>query len=105
MYCWEPTPEEIKQMEEQERIEREAYEEVEKLVKEWRAKWPNACDECGGWVGFHTRGTYDSPPDFDPCEREPAEECHRCGEIGLDEDGNGPCSKCGWNYNDGEPQW
>lgn len=42
---------------------------------------------------------------FDPCEAtERIETCHRCGLDGLAEDGEGPCTHCGWNYDDGEPE-
>lgn len=71
----------------------------------WRAKWPNHCRKCGGWGGFSFTQRHDSGPGeqmFDLCEAvEDPCICHRCGEPGLDSDGNGPCTKCGWNYDDG----
>jgi len=68
--------------------------EIEKQVEEWLKRWPNHCKECGGWGG--------KPIGFDLCESivppfDEAEVCHRCGERGLDEIGQGPCTKCGWD--------
>jgi hypothetical protein len=46
--------------------------------------------------------------EVDPC-RECTEECicPRCGSRdALDEDGNGPCQVCGFNFDDGcPPAW
>ena len=82
----------------------------EKLVKEteaaaaaWRATWPNACARCHGHGGTYDPGNYWNPPEFDPCGALADTACHRCGAAGLTEDGEGPCSACGWNYDDGEP--
>ncbi len=105
------------------KAEREAYEKYQKALAEWQAKWPNACKKCGGWGG-HTY-KYDPSPagvslspgcmtDFDPCEAPGCiseGNCARCGKPALStipgvcEEGEGPCKECGWNYNDGEPQW
>jgi hypothetical protein len=78
---------------------------VEVAADAWKAKWPNHCTGCKGWGGA-TVSTYpDSPDDFDVCDALPdAHTCHRCGALGLDDDGNGPCAGCGWNYDDGMPQ-
>lgn len=93
-----------------ERMMREEGQAIAKHNKEWRVKWPNHCEACGGWGGQHY--AYDPSPagvglspgcmyDVDVCEALPPKTCHRCGEAGLDEDGDGPCSNCGWNYDDG----
>ena len=108
MHGYEPTPAEFEEWEHQEKAEREAYQQHKAAEAAWAEKWPNHCTNCGGWGGFSTPASYDGPGDFDPCEPGedvPIEKCHRCGELGLDEDGNGPCKKCGWNYDDGIPQW
>ncbi len=77
----------------------------------WRAMWPNHCKACAGWGGAtffqsHPYGMGSAQEQmFDPCEApSSAAICHRCGEAGLTEDGEGPCKACGWNYDDGEPQ-
>lgn len=77
----------------------------------WRAKWPHHCKACAGWGGVtffqsHPYGMGSAHEAmFDPCEaaHSPAI-CHRCGEPGLTEDGEGPCNACGWDYDDGEPR-
>ena len=81
---------------------------------QWRGQWPAHCRSCGGWGGSHfTQGHGDGGPGepmFEPCSAiaDPLT-CHRCGEPGLAEDGEGPCKHCGWNYDDGvpeqEPDW
>lgn len=77
---------------------------------EWKEKWPNHCKACGGWgqssVYWDNHGVPGSgEPCCDTCEAiEDYTICHRCGEHGLSEDGEGPCSKCGWNYDDGLPE-
>lgn len=68
----------------------------------WVRDWPDYCDSCNGWGGSASWGDYWTPPDFDPCDATPdLETCHRCGGRGLDDDGAGPCSICGWDYDDG----
>lgn len=69
----------------------------------WRLRWPNHCRECGGTGGTSYLAGYEEPAGFDPCAAEPVEKCHRCGENGLDQDGAGPCTACGWNYDDALP--
>jgi hypothetical protein len=78
---------------------------------EWKAKWPNHCPACGGWGGitFHQSHPYGmgsaSEQLFDECQAiENPTTCHRCGEDGLNEDGEGPCKACGWDFDDGVVQ-
>lgn len=74
---------------------------------EWRGKWPNHCAACGGWGGATSHqsvpygATSASFPVFDVCEALAATQCHRCGQHGLSEDSEGPCSFCDWNFDDG----
>jgi hypothetical protein len=75
----------------------------------WQRKWPHYCRICGGWGGhtFYESHGLPGPAErlFDPCETVPSvETCHRCWCEGLDEEGNGPCKFCGWNYDDGLPE-
>jgi hypothetical protein len=81
-----------------------------RLAEAWRAQWPNHCRACGGWGGHNYPATGPSyscggePEGFDLCEELNDYQCHRCGAFGaLDDDRNGPCNKCGWNYDDGVP--
>jgi hypothetical protein len=77
---------------------------------EWEAKWPHHCTKCGGWGGssyVEMHGFKYGPGEtiFEPCQEfEDLTICHRCGEHGLKEDGEGPCRACGWNYDDGIPE-
>lgn len=71
----------------------------------WRNRWPLHCRACDGWGGrtfLQSHGPGPSEQLFDICgATEDIAMCHRCGVTGLDEDGNGPCTACGWNYDDG----
>lgn len=77
----------------------------------WNEKWPNACDNCRGYGSFNSPGSYWEPPDCEPCpDCTDKGICARCGAPGLtsedrgnDSTGEGPCIKCGWNYDDGQP--
>jgi hypothetical protein len=73
----------------------------------WKARWPNHCTGCQGWGGFvfyQSHGPGPSEQMFDVCERtEDTARCHRCGELGLTEDGEGPCALCTWDFDDGAP--
>ena len=76
---------------------------------EWRQRWPNRCSHCRGWgmftfVEMHGFKHGCGETMADPCEALPEGVCHRCGAQGLGEDGTGPCSACGWNYDDGEAE-
>ena len=83
----------------------EAKMHTDRIDAAWKEKWPNYCTACGGWA--------DMPRNIDSmasvirlCERRPTTQCHRCGEHGLDgELWEGPCSACGWNFDDGLPSW
>lgn len=84
----------------------------DRKLKEWDAKWPNACKHCGGAGAWHSYGGREEPPDGGPCS-ECTEKglCARCGQPGLtDEDrgdkstGDGPCKLCGWDYDDVRPE-
>ena len=91
-----------------EQAERESHEAIARVAEAWVQKWPNHCKHCGGWGGFvfyESRGM-PGPGEqmMDPCGAiEWSYICHRCGEAGLSSDGDGPCSKCGWDYDDGLP--
>lgn len=76
----------------------------------WRRAWPLHCRACGGWGGHgfterHGFAYGSGEPMFDPCEAQadPAT-CHRCGGQGLTQDSEGPCTLCGWDYDDGAPK-
>ena len=83
------------------------YSEIEQKNEEFKAKWPNYCKKCGGW-GMHS---YTEMHGFnygcgeqmaEPCECVEEGICPRCGkEAGFDDEGQGPCQHCGWNYDDG----
>lgn len=88
------------------RKEEEAYNEYNRQVNADRAafeeKWPDYCRACGGWGKWSRPQTRWEPADGGPCESLPDGTCHRCNfEAGLTPDGDGPCSHCGWNYDDG----
>lgn len=76
----------------------------------WLATWPNHCQHCSGWgqraaSQTHPYGGTTATETFtEPCEAtDDARTCHRCAAPGLDENGEGPCTVCGWNYDDGLP--
>lgn len=69
----------------------------------YRRRWPGVCDECEGTGGIETGGTQLDPPEFIWCAEDDPERCHRCGAKGLDDEAQGPCSECGWNYDDACP--
>ena len=84
----------------------EGPDELAAISSVWNTKWKHHCTGCGGWGGwtFFQRHAPELPEErlFDPCEALPANTCHRCGQDGLTGDGEGPCSRCGWNYDDGD---
>ncbi len=90
--------------------EKSQAEAVAVAAAAWRSAWPNHCTACSGWGGtsyleMHGFRGGSGEQVFDPCGALPrASTCHRCGQDGLSEDGDGPCRHCGWNYDDGEPQ-
>ncbi|KVV40820.1 hypothetical protein WT27_12885 [Burkholderia territorii] len=101
----------LKELDAVEQQERARVQEVATAAEVWRRRWPSHCTACGGWGGSTTRQShpYGSGSAIelipDPCEaHERVEICHRCGQDGLAEDGDGPCAVCGWNYDDGLPQ-
>lgn len=91
----------------EEDLERESHEQAVAAGASWRDKWPNHCKQCHGWGGFsfyQSHGPGPSEQMFDTCDAyDNFHRCHRCGELGLTADGDGPCSHCGWNYDDGDP--
>lgn len=118
---WWTDPKLIEAYDAEMKAEREAAERYKVDADAWSAKWPDACNECGGWGG-HTYSYDPSPPgvslapgsmsDFDPCEAPGCVSegfCARCGKPTLSEipgvfdEGQGPCKECGWNYDDGAP--
>ncbi len=120
---WQDSPELIAAYDAEMKAEQEAYEVYKKALAEWQAKWPAACEECGGWGGESY--SYDPSPagvslapgsmtGFEPCGAAGCVfdgNCARCmrptlSEIpGVFDEGEGPCKHCGWNYDDGAPQW
>ena len=90
-------------------MEMAAYEQIAKAAKEWVTKWPNHCQNCSGWGGWHIRATRWEPEDFDICTALPDGSCHRCGARDAQEEAADgvcltPCKFCGWNFDDGAPQ-
>jgi hypothetical protein len=80
--------------------------EREAANAEWRARWPNHCSACSGWGGSHHTESHGfrhgaGEQIFDLCEAVPETQCHRCGEQGLSPEGEGPCTRCAWNFDDG----
>lgn len=65
----------------------------------WLTQWPHACERChGGGQGIRVAG------EREVCACVAARQCPRCmAAEALDEDRNGPCRACGWNYNDHAP--
>jgi len=99
------------QVERENTLDREIFEKTKQAAAEWVLKWPNHCKACGGWGGStflqsHPYGMGSASESlFEQCSAiEKYETCHRCGQDGLTEDGNGPCRFCGWDYDDGSPQ-
>jgi len=93
------------EFDEEQRQREQDYQAVAKAAEEWGAKWPAHCKCCGGWGGAVQRNYPHAPDDFDPCTGIPDGMCHRCGAYGLTDDSEGPCNKCGWNYDDGKPTY
>lgn len=94
----------------------QSYEQLKAEAAKWRARWPAHCQRCSGWGMFthyesHGFKGGGSEQINEPCTAlwpEDGDEqpyCHRCGELGLNPDTfEGPCTQCGWNYDDGAPQ-
>lgn len=88
----------------------EAAAHVAELAKAWRERWPGHCKACSGWGGstyteMHGFNHGNGEQMMDPCDALPdVHTCHRCGASGLNDEGEGPCTACGWNYDDGEPE-
>jgi hypothetical protein len=99
----------LKEQEEQDRYLKGQEAQAEIEAKAWREKWPDACARCHGAGAFYSGGNYWQPPDVDICPRLENDEtrtCCRCGQPdALDEDLNGPCRHCGWDYDDREPSF
>jgi hypothetical protein len=89
----------------------QAIDEIRKDGEAWRARWPKHCTKCGGWGGFTFYESHGMPGPgeqmFDECcAHDDLRTCHRCSELGLQEDGSGACSHCGWVYGeDGDPSF
>jgi hypothetical protein len=85
-------------------------EEREQQRAEWRAKWPHHCTKCEGAGGFDYPGSWDDPPDYEPCDCVLDNMCPRCGKRSIVwlvtstwmfynfiPDGDTPfCASCGW---------
>jgi hypothetical protein len=81
----------------------ECIQHQETVYKPWLERWPKFCGDCNGAGAFHDWGDRYTPPSDEPCECTMAGRCARCGAQGLTEDGDGPCTACGWNYDDSVP--
>jgi hypothetical protein len=100
--------------------EKAYYEEIARYNAEWKAKWPNHCQSCGGWGGHVVHGVRyypdgsGEPDSYDPCENLPDDICHRCrGHLIYKQDGQSDddgmptydvtpvCESCGWQFDDG----
>jgi len=77
---------------------------IDQQIREWEARWPNYCRQCYGYGAFFHPATREEPESSDPCDCTLDGVCPRCGITGLNEDGEGPCDNCGWNYNDAKPE-
>lgn len=75
--------------------------EIREANAAWAAHWHKHCPACNGWGGFSKPLADAYSGDFTWCTALRAEQCHRCGELGLNAAGEGPCSACAWNYDDG----
>lgn len=99
--------EDDKEYEQQAAQERQWAAERSAVNSKWKAKWPNHCSACGGWGGATSHqsvpygATTAAMPIFDICDALPETQCHRCGQHGLTQESDGPCSFCGWNFDDG----
>ena len=78
--------------------------EWDQKIRDWEAKWPNYCRKCNGAGHSFYPATWEAPEESDPCDCTYDGICARCGYKGLKEDtGDGPCTLCGWNYDDARP--
>lgn len=75
--------------------------EIREANAAWVARWPKHCPACNGWGGFSKPLTDAYSGTFTWCTARRAEQCHRCGGLGLNAQGKGPCSVCAWNFDDG----
>jgi len=75
----------------------------------WVSGWPNHCQNCRGTGELHWYengapwGAGNWPmPMAEPCDCVINGKCARCGKPDTidPETGQGPCSNCGWNYDD-----
>lgn len=79
----------------------------------WAGTWPNWCRSCRGFGAFYDYGSYEVPPSCEPCDDCTGRGiCSRCAHAGLTSEdrgdqstGDGPCRCCGWNYDDGLPDF
>ena len=91
--------------------EEKAYARYKEESAAWKKKWPHHCSSCVGWGYFNVRNVVPygmgtaTETLGEMCDAIDINICHRCGMDGLNEDGEGPCSHCGWNYDDGVPEW
>ena len=84
----------------------------QKLQEDWLATYPYYCKPCFG-LGQVIEHNYPFEPDWaEPCSACTEKGlCPRCGQAGLTSDpedlgievGVGPCTYCGWDYDDGLP--
>lgn len=65
------------------------------------ARWPGFCTACGGWGYTYVGGTYNHPPESDPCSCVEEGQCPRCGkeaDLLTQPDGDFTvCPHCGWD--------
>ena len=90
----------------------ENFQRSRRAVTAWLERWPRHCEECRGRGCWSSPGSWDAPGDGGPCEGCTEQGiCPRCGEPGLTAEsrgdsstGEGPCSACGWDYDDSCPE-
>ena len=75
--------------------------EIRQANAAWADRWRKHCTACNGWGGFSAPLADARSGGFAWCTALGAGQCHRCGEHGLSAEGEGPCSVCGWNYDNG----
>jgi hypothetical protein len=104
-----------KQSEAEEIMLREMNAKIDVERVKYTQLFPNHCKTCEGWggkSGREFRGMYGMSAayedTFDTCSACANQlMCPRCGiENALNEDGEGPCPSCKWNYDvEGMPQY
>lgn len=110
----------LRELEQHNQFMDEQFKKYRKEASEWKKKWPAHCVHCNGWGGHVTYESHGLPGIgerlFEPCDcllKEDIEDivCPRCGLHGLtfneytEVDEDKECTECGWNYDDGLPEF